>query len=66
MTPWNKQEYLYDLHETVIKHFLNGDSEREIARKVLIPRTSTHRMIQKYKSTKHNWPRSKTKNNNAY
>lgn len=52
MTPWNKKEYSYDLRETVIKHFLNGDSEREIARKVLIPRTSIHRMIEKYKSTK--------------
>ena len=52
MTPRNKKEYLYDLREIVIKHFLNGDSEREIARKVLIPRTSIHRMIQKYKSTK--------------
>ena len=52
MTPRNKKEYSYDLRETVIKHFLNDDSEREIARKVLIPRTSIHRMIQKYKSTK--------------
>ena len=52
MTLRNKKEYSYDLLETVIKHFLNGDSEREIARKVLIPRTSIHRMIQKYKSTK--------------
>ena len=52
MTPRNKKEYSYGLRETVIKHSLNGDSEREIARKVLIPRTSIHRMIQKYKSTK--------------
>ena len=52
MTPTNKKEYSYDLREIVIKHFLKGDSEREVARKVLIPRTSIHRMIQKYKSTK--------------
>ena len=52
MTPKNKKEYSYDLRETVIKHFLNRDFEREIARKVLIPRTSVHRMIDKYKSTK--------------
>ena len=52
MTPRNKKEYSYDLRETVTKHFLNGDSEREIARKVLIPRISIYRKIQKYKSTK--------------
>ena len=53
MTPRNKKEYSDDLRETLIKHSLNGDSKREIARKVLIPRTSIHRMIiQKYKSTK--------------
>ena len=52
MTPRNKKEYSYDLRETVIKHFLNDDdSEREIARKIVIPPTSIHRMIQKYKST---------------
>ena len=52
MTPRNTKEYSYDLRETVIKHFLDGDSEREIARKALIPHTSIHRKIQKYKSTK--------------
>ena len=31
---------------------MNDGSEREISRKVLIPCTSTHRRIQKYKSTK--------------
>ena len=29
-----KKKYSSDLREVVIKHFLNGDSEREIARKV--------------------------------
>lgn len=52
MAPVKKKEYSNDLREVVIKHFLNGDSEREIARKVLIPRTSVHYMIEKYKSTK--------------
>ena len=52
MTPrQKKKEYSNDLREVVIKHFLNGDSEREISRKVLIPRTSVHYMITKYKST---------------
>lgn len=47
-----KKEYSCDLRETVVKHFLNGDSEREISRKLLIPRTSIHYIINKYKSTK--------------
>ena len=46
-----KKEYSNDLREVVIKHFLNEDSEREIDRKVLIPRSSVHYMITKYKST---------------
>ena len=37
-----KKEYSYDLRELVIKHYLNGDSEREIAQKTLIPRDSVH------------------------
>lgn len=52
MAPVKKKEYSNDLREVVIKHYLNGDSEREIALKVLIPRTSVHYMITKYKSTK--------------
>ena len=47
-----KKEYSNDLREVVIKHFLNGDSEREIACKVLIPRSSVNYMITKYKSMK--------------
>ena len=39
MAPKKKKEYSDDLREVVIKHFLNGDSEREIARKVSIPRS---------------------------
>ena len=52
MAPTKKREYSNDLPEVVIKHFLNGDSKREIARKVLIPCISVRYMITKYKSTK--------------
>ena len=49
MAPRKKKEYSNNLREAVIKHFLNGDSEREIACKVLIPRSSVNYMIKKYK-----------------
>ena len=52
MTSTNKKEYSSDLHQLVIKHFLNGDSELETAKRVLIPRDSVHYIIAKYKSTK--------------
>ncbi|CAF3688027.1 unnamed protein product [Rotaria socialis] len=52
MAPKKTKEYSNDLREVVIKHYLNGNNEREIAQSVLIPRTSVHYMIQKYKSTK--------------
>ena len=51
MTP-KKKEYPVDLRQTVIKHYLNGDSEHEIAQKLIIPRTSVHYIIDKYKKTK--------------
>ena len=47
-----KKEYPVDLRQTVIKHYLNPDSEHEIAQKLIIPRTSVHYMIDKYKKTK--------------
>ena len=47
-----KKEYSFDLRETVIKHFLNGDSEHDIAEKMIIPRNSVHCIITKYKKTK--------------
>ena len=47
-----KKEYSNHLREVVIKHFFNGDSEREIACKVLIPCSSVNYMITKYKSMK--------------
>ena len=46
MTSMNKKEYSSDLRQLVIKHFLNGDSERETA-KVLIPRDLVHYIIAK-------------------
>ena len=52
MTSTNKKEYSNHLHELVIKHLLNGDSEREITKKVLISRDPVHYIIAKYKSTK--------------
>ena len=44
-----KKEYPVDLRQTVIKHVLNGHSEHEIAQKLIIPRTSVHYIIDKYK-----------------
>ena len=52
MAPRKKKEYSNDLREVIIKHFLNEDSEREIACKVLIPGSSVNYMITKYKSMK--------------
>ena len=52
MAPRKKKEYSSDLRDVVIKHFLNGDSEREIACKVLIPCSSVNYIITKYKSMK--------------
>ena len=47
-----KKEYPVDLRQTVIKYYLNGHSEHEIAQKLIIPRTSVHYIIDKYKKTK--------------
>ena len=37
-----KKEYSFHLRETVIKRFLNGDSEHDIAGEMIIPRNSVH------------------------
>ena len=50
MSPARK-EHSNDSRELVIKHQLNGDSEREIASKTLHSRDSMHFMITKYKKT---------------
>ena len=47
-----KKEYSVDLRQTVIKHYLNGSSEHEIAQKLIIPRTSVHHIIDKYNKTR--------------
>ena len=47
-----KKEYPDDLRQTVIKHVLNGHSEHEIAQKLIIPQTSVHYIIDKYKKNK--------------
>ena len=48
-----KKEYSFDMRETVIKHYFNGDSERQIATKMLIPSSSINStIITKYKKTK--------------
>ena len=49
ITSTNKKEYSSDLSQRVIKHFLNGDFEHEIGKKMLIPRDSVHYIIAKYK-----------------
>ena len=40
------------MRETVVKHYLNGDSERQITTKMLIPHSSINSIITKYKKTK--------------
>ena len=47
-----KIEHYNDLRNLVIQHYQNGDSQREIAAKTLLPRTTVQYMIEKYKSTK--------------
>ncbi|CAF3295365.1 unnamed protein product [Rotaria sp. Silwood2] len=51
MSPVQK-EHSNDFRELVIKHYLNGDSEREIASKMLCSRNTIHSMITKYKKTR--------------
>ena len=47
-----KKEHSFETRETVIRHFLNGDSEHEIAGKMLMSRNSVHYIIAKYKKNK--------------
>ena len=47
-----RKEHSDDLRTLVIKHFLNGDSQWEIAKKTLLGRETVRSMIKKYKSTK--------------
>ena len=47
-----KKEHSNDLRTLVIKHYLNGDSQREIGKKVMLSRETVRSMINKYKNTK--------------
>ena len=42
-----RKEHSDDLRTLVIKHFLNGDSQREIAEKTLLSRETVRSMIKK-------------------
>ena len=52
MIPKSKEEYSDHLREIVIRHFLNGGSEREKAKKVSILRDSVHCIIARYNLAK--------------
>ena len=45
--PKKMKEHSNDLRELVIKHFLKGNTEREIAQKVLISRNTVYSIIAK-------------------
>ena len=47
-----KKEHNKDLRTLVINHYLNGDSQREIVKKVLLSRPIVQSIIKKYKNTK--------------
>ncbi|CAF3530152.1 unnamed protein product [Rotaria sp. Silwood1] len=51
MAPTRK-EPSNEFRETIVKHFLNGDSEHDIATKMLCSRNTIHSIIVKYKKTK--------------
>ena len=42
-----KKEHNNDLRNLGIHHYQNGDSQREIAAKTLLPRTTVQYMIEK-------------------
>lgn len=47
-----KKEHSNDMRCLVIKHYQNGDSQRDIASKTLLPRSTVEYIIKKYKMTK--------------
>ena len=59
-----KKEYSFDMRENVTKHYLNDDSELQIATKMLISCSPINSIITKYKKNKmyrkYPWSRSKT------
>ena len=59
-----KKEYSFHMRENVTKHYLNDDSELQIATKMLISCSPINSIITKYKKNKmyrkYPWSRSKT------
>ena len=47
-----KKEHSNDLRTLVINHYLNDDSQREIAKKMLFSRPTVQSIIKRYKNTK--------------
>lgn len=47
-----KKEHSTDLRALVVQQYQSGDSQREIAKKTLLPRETVRYMIKKYKETK--------------
>ena len=47
-----KKEDSNEVRSLIIKHYQNGDSQREIASNMLVPRETVRYIIQKYKATK--------------
>ena len=47
-----RKEHSCDLRSLAVKHFHNGDSQREIVTKTLLPRETMPNIISKYKRTK--------------
>ena len=47
-----RHEYSIDIRQKVMQKFLNGDSQRQIATDMLVPRTSVQKMINRFEVTK--------------
>ena len=47
-----KKEHSNEVRSLIIKHYQNGDSQREIASNMLVLRKTVRYIIQKYKATK--------------
>ena len=47
-----KKEHSNEVRSLINKHYQNGDSQREIASNMLVPRETVRYIIQKYKVTK--------------
>ena len=47
-----KKEHSNEVRSLIIKHYQNGDSQREIASNMLVPREIVRYIVQEYKVTK--------------